>query len=483
MGKSIKVNVLLNAIRQSLSVIFPLITFPYVSRILGSIEYGKYTFSASIVNYLALLSAFGISNYAIREGARIRDDKKKISQLASDLFTVNLITSVIAYTILFILIHYSSKLQNYKLLIAIQSLCILFTTIGMDWINTIYEDFLYITVRYIIIQILALISVFLFVKSPNDTLIYCFILVCASYSGNLINLVYIRKYVHIKINVKIKLKSYLLPLFILFINSLTTVIYVNSDITMLGLFFNDREVGIYSFAVKIYNIIKYFINAIMITVVPRLTYLRELDEAKYHSYIQSVANVLLIFLLPITFGVFMLSDSIILIAGGKEYLSGDLSLKVLTFALVFALISSVFTNCILIVNRLEKCCLIATTSSACINVILNLVLIPVIGIVGAALTTVVAEMVNMIIQAFYSKKELNIRFILKAPNILSIILGSLFVVFVCLLCNRIWIGNNMLNVCARVIIAFIISVMGYGFILFLTKNDIIKKISVLHNRK
>ena len=177
MKKSIKMNALLNGIRQSLSVIFPLITFPYVSRVLGSAEYGRYTFSASIVNYLSLLAAFGISNYAVREGARIRDNKDKLDCFASDLFTINLFTSTVAYGLLFILIKYSVKLQDYKLLIAAQSLGILLTAIGMDWVNTIYEDFLYITIRSIVIQFFALMSVFLFVKGPNDTLAYCLILV------------------------------------------------------------------------------------------------------------------------------------------------------------------------------------------------------------------------------------------------------------------------------------------------------------------
>lgn len=474
MGKSIKVNALLNAIKQSLSVIFPLLTFPYVSRTLGSVEYGRYAFSTSIVSYLSLLAAFGINNYAVREGARIRNNQDKISHFASDLFTVNLITSATAYIILFILVHYSTKLQDYKLLIATQSLCIILTTVGMDWVNIIYEDFLFITIRYIVIQVLALIAVFLFVKSPNDTLIYCLILVSASYGGNLINLVYIRRYVQIKINKKINLKFYMLPLFVLFFNSLTTVIYVNSDITMLGVLYSDHDVGIYSFAAKIYNIIKYFINAVMITVVPRLAYLKEHDETKYRNYIQIIANVLLTVLLPITLGVFLLSDSLILIAGGEEYLQGNSPLKVLAFSLIFSLISSIYTNCVLIINRLEKRCLIATASSACINVVLNLILIPLIGIVGAAFTTVIAEMVNMFIQSFYSKRELDIWFGIKTKNILSIIVGSLLVIFICLVSNKIWAGNNMMNVCIRVAMAVIVSIIGYVMVLILLKNDILE---------
>lgn len=471
MKKSIKINALLNAIRQSLSVIFPLITFPYVSRVLGSAEYGRYTFSASIVNYIALLAAFGISNYAVREGARIRDDKNKLNRFASDLFTVNVFTSIVAYALLFILIKYNVKLQDYKYLILAQSLSILLTTIGMDWVNIIYEDFLYITIRYIIIQFFALLSVFWFVKGPKNTLIYCVILVCGSYGGNLINLIYIRKYVHIKWNRSIRIKPYLTPLFLLFINSLATVIYVNSDITMIGMFYGDDKVGIYSLAAKIYNIIKHFINAVMMVVVPRLAYMREIDDKKYREYVQNIMNLLMMFLLPITLGVFMMSRSLIIIAGGEEYLPGNLSLKVLAFSLIFALIGSVCTNCILILNRLEKRCLISTVISASINVGINLILIPTIGIVGAAVTTVIAEMVNMLIQAYYAKKDAGISLKVDAGNLSGILIGSGLVMIVCFAANRIWISDAVGIVCVRVVFAFMVSVIGYGAVLAVTKND------------
>ena len=122
MGKSLKTNAVLNAIRQSLSVIFPLLTFPYVSRVLGKTEYGRYTFSASIVSYFSLFAAYGIGNYAVREGARVRNEKKRIHDLASDLFSFNIWTMIISYMMLICLLIFNSKLCDYTALIIIQSL-------------------------------------------------------------------------------------------------------------------------------------------------------------------------------------------------------------------------------------------------------------------------------------------------------------------------------------------------------------------------
>ncbi|HFR3474096.1 TPA: oligosaccharide flippase family protein, partial [Streptococcus suis] len=163
-NRSLKINALLNVVRQGMTILFPFFTFPYISRIFGSTEFGKYNFSNSIVSYFALLAAFGMANFAVREGARIREDRQKFSAFASELFTFNIITTVVSIVLLIIATLSSSKLSSYTVLIFIQSVSILLTTIGLDWVNTVYEDYLYITIRYIVLQIIALILIFLLVK-------------------------------------------------------------------------------------------------------------------------------------------------------------------------------------------------------------------------------------------------------------------------------------------------------------------------------
>lgn len=472
-NKSIKVNALLNIVRQSLSVIFPLITFPYVSRILGSEEYGKYTFSSSIVSYFSLIASFGISSYAIREGARVRDNKDEINMLSSDLFTVNIITSLISYAFLFGLIIFNSKLKSYRYLIVIQGMCIFLSTVGVDWINTIYEDFFYITIRYIVIQIIALFLVFLTVNEKGDTWIYSLILVFASYGGNIINIFYIRKYVSVRLNLGVRLKKYILPLSVLCINSLATVIYVNSDITMLGFFNDNTNVGIYSFSSKIYNIIKYFINAVMIVLVPRLAYYRDKDEGIYQKYVNQLLEIILLIVCPFATGVFVLSKDLIMVAGGSEYISGDTSLKILALSLIFALMASVFTNCILLINRLEKRCLVATLSSALVNVILNILLIPHYGIEGAAVTTVIAEALSMLIQWIYSKKDLNISIKFHIRIILTAMMGCFIVWLCCILFKNLINSDDIMGAICTIVLSFLLSCIGYIIIMYFFQTEVI----------
>ena len=460
MKKSLTINAALNAIRQTLAIIFPLITFPYASRVLGNVEYGRYSFSASIISYFILIATFGINNYAVREGARIRDDKKKLENLVSDLFTISLFTTTLSMVMLILITFSSDTMVSYKYLIFIQSISIVLSAIGVDWVNTIYEDFLYITIRYIIIQILALIAIFAFVKVPNDIGKYCLILVLGSYGGNLVNICYIRKYVKLRINARLDFKKYIIPLFLLFVNSLATVIYVNSDITMLGFFANDKIVGIYAFSSKIYNV-KYLINAILIVTVPRLAYVIGKSKEKYEKFLNIIFNVLLLLLAPCVVGMCVLSKPIIMLVGGSQYLAGDGSLKILSFSLIFALIASIFSNCILIINRLEKRCLVGTVASATINVILNFILIPKIGIAGAAITTVLAEFLNMFIQAAYSRRDLNINLTISKWTILTMTFEIIVVISFSVISKMIFVKFDTLSSVFRIVFSILGSLISF----------------------
>lgn len=479
--KSLKLNAILNTIRQSLTILFPLITFPYVSRVLGTDEFGRYTFSASVVTYFQLFATFGISTFAIREGAAIRNDKKAVSGLASDLFSFNIITCTIAYVALFLLVMFNPKIHSYAGLVFIQSACMILTMLGLDWVNNVYEDFLYITIRYIVIQIIALICIFVFVRSSADTAKYCLILVGGSYGGNLLNLLYIRKYINLPRPRIFPVKEYIVPLSILFVNSLATTIYVNSDVTMIGIFLNDTEVGLYSFASKIYNILKYFINAAVIVTIPRLAAVVNKDQKEYSSLIQTVLRALLVFLLPIAAGLFMLSKQIVIVAGGKEYIGGYTSLMVLSFSLIFALLASICTNCILIIHKLEKRVLTSTIISAAINVVLNLVLIPAIGIIGAALTTVIAELTNLAIQFYFSKRDARVVFTIGLKDILSVFIGVVEVVLVCLIATNLWGSENLIDCIKQIGFSVIVSGTMYLLTLLVTKNSLIY--SLLRKKK
>ena len=243
---------------------------------------------------------------------------------------------------------------------------------------------------------------------------------------------------------------------------------MNSDITMLGFFESDAQVGVYSFASKIYNLLKQLINAVIVVSVPRIAYILKNKPKEYNAFLNKIFSSLNVILFPIIVGMFCMSDSMILLAGGKQYISGNAPLKILSIATLFAIYASLFTNCVLIVNRQEKFCLKATTISAIVNVGLNFVLLPWLGMIGAAITTVLAEFVNCGMQIHFSKPFFNWR-TLEIKTVMSCVCGSAVIGVICVICNR-SINSSLW----RMISAVLISIVVYAGILILMKNPYAK---------
>ena len=168
MAKSIAKNALYSGIRTVCSMVFPLITYPYAARVLLQDNLGKVSFAQSIVSYFALIAALGVSTYAVREGAGYRENREKIDEFGSQIFTINMVSTVIAYGLLLLLTLVWPWLQGYLALIAVQSVSIIGTTIGVDWVYNIYEDYGYITARTIVVQVISAVLLFVLVHQPND---------------------------------------------------------------------------------------------------------------------------------------------------------------------------------------------------------------------------------------------------------------------------------------------------------------------------
>lgn len=470
MKKSIKLNSVLNIIRKCCNIIIPLFTFPYVSRILGPINYGKFSFSSSIINYFLLAALLGVETYAVREGARIRNDKNKIEKFISEVFSINILSMFFSYIVLIVLAFFNKTLSNYKEIILILSPIIPLTVLGREYINTIFEDYMYITFRYIIIQIIGIVAIYLFIKNANDYLMYTIIYMLVNILGYIINLFYTQKYCSLRITKHLNLRKHIIPIMVLFCGQLAVNIYIQSDITMLGVFRTDKEVGIYSITSKIYMLTKGMINAITLVALPRISYyLGRNEKGKYNAFSNKLIQYIFLLVMPIMIGLLLFSKEILYIIGGKEYFLGNTTLMILSFALFFAVFSSIFCNGIMISNRKEKQFLIITSISAILNIVLNLFLIPAIGMIGAAISTLVSEIVVFFTSLLTTREYLKIR--IDKNNLNTVFIGTFFVFFVGVLCKIIFKGYII-----QFIAAFLLSCFVYLMVLILLKNKIVMDI-------
>lgn len=408
---SLKVNAVLNIIKQCCAIIFPLITFPYVSRTLGVEAYGKVNFSSSIISYISLLAGLGVSSYAVREGARIRDDKNKFEKFASEVFSINVVSTVIAYVLLAILVLFWKKLEPYRVLIVILSINVLLTTLGTDWINTVYEDFLYLTIRYVLCQSIAVVTTLLFVKKPDDVALYAFFSNLGTIFANILNLFYIRRTLRINVNftLKMNVKHHFRPIMLLFGNMISSMIYLYSDTTMLGILASDAAVGYYTVSSKIYSLLKQVINAVSNVLTPRLSHDFE-NKAKKNmtNNINSVLGALLVVVIPITMGMLCMGREIILLIAGKEYLEAYPALSILSVTLIFSTYACIFVSVIMLAQRKDKEILIASGISAAVNILLNLILIPQYSYNAAAFTTLISECLMLAMGIYYTHHTIKV---------------------------------------------------------------------------
>lgn len=465
--KSLKINMILNGIKGLLSVFFPLITFPYVSKILGVENIGKYNFANSIVSYFILLAGLGISTYAIREGARIRNDKDKLTKFIKEIFTINVISTAISYVLLFICMLFVPNFKSYSVLIWILSLQILFKTIGVEWIYSIFEDYKYITIRSIIFQILSIVLLFLFVHTEKDLYNYTLITVISSVGSNILNLIHSRKYNKISLTASPEFKKHMQPILILFATTITITIYVNSDITILGLLAGDYHVGLYSLSTKVYTILKSLLASIILVSIPRFSFLLSQEKKEeFKSTAEDVYKTLLTLVIPFVVGIIVLSREIILIISDATYIDASLSLSLLSIAIFFCLGAYFWGQAMLVPLKQEKKVLKITIVSAIVNIVLNILLIPTLRENMAAFTTVIAEAIAFVYCKHETKK------IVKLGNFNKIaiksMLGCIPIIIISFIMKR-FISSLIFST----IIIVILSVFCYIIFEILLRNEIV----------
>ena len=468
--KSLSVNAVLNMIRTALSVIFPLITFPYISKVLSIDNVGRYNFAYSVITYFQLFAALGINTYAIREGAKLRADYVKISQFASEVFSINVLSTGIAYIALGIAILIVPQFQGYGPLLFILSGVIITTTLGCEWVYSIYEEYLYITIRSILAYIFSLILLFTLVKQPNDILNYAIVTTVATGGANLLYVYSKKKYCNIKFlwnHKDIYIQKHIKSILMIFGNTVTTNIFVNSGVLLLGFLSTEYHVALYSVSSKVYAVVKNLLAAVIIVSVPRLSnYWGTGKKDLFKQILNQIFIALISLVLPAVIGLMVLSKEIILLISNENYLPAQNSLVILCIALILSIFNWFFTSCILIPTKNEKKVFRTTSICAVVNICINCICIPIIQENAAAIATVFAEGIGMLI-SFHYAKEFFYPFI-KKRDLISVIVGNILIAIICLICK-----NYIDTLYIRIGIAIILSVFVYGLALILLKNTIL----------
>ena len=466
MKKSLTINAMMSGIKTVLQIIFPLITFPYISNVLQVDNLGKVNFANSVCGYFLLFAGLGISSYAVREGSRYVNDREKLSAFASEMFTINMISTVLTYAALAITMIFWTKLHAYTDLMLVLSLQIFFTTIGTEWVFTIFEEYTYITIRGVIFQITSILMMFIFVKTQDDYCAYAGITVFAAAGANILNFFRARRYCTIRLTANINWKKHLKPILLIFASSFAITIYVNSDVTILAVLASDYHVGIYTVATKIYTMVKSVLASILLVSVPRLSsYAGMQDRVNFEGLFNKVFEAMILTVLPAVVGLLALSREAVLFISGESYLDAVMSLRILSVALIASLFGWLYNTCVLVPWKREGQFLIATLVSAALNVILNILLIPQFKENAAAFTTLLAELCSMVLCIYCSKGLVKVS--IERRTVGSVICGCAGIVFVCAGVKALALPNI---VC--ILMAVMGSVVVYGVLLLAFRNPL-----------
>ena len=402
--RSIKYNFVMNLILTASNFLFPLITFPYVSRVLQVEANGILAYVTSIVSYFSLVASLGIPTYGIRAAATVRDDKRKLSKVVQELLIINIVLVGFVLIIYFIMLFTFPSMLVYRELFYINAIGIVLNVLGVNWFFQAIEQYDYITVRSIIFLILSIVLKFIFLHQPIDYIIYGLILVFSSAGSNILNFKRLFQYITLKKQDKYEFVPHFKPILILFAQSLVISIYTNLDLIMLGSIKDSYEVGLYTAATKLKLILLSIVNSLGNVLLPRMSYYAKRNMKEQFERITAQAlNFTLFISFPLAvFFTLNAKESLFLLAG-EQYLGAVLSMQFLTIAVIPIGITGILGIQVLTPLEKEKYLLISVIVGAVIDLLLNFTLISSYGSSGAAFATMIAEFAVLLVQIYYTR--------------------------------------------------------------------------------
>lgn len=404
--KSLKLNFIMNAVLTMSSFLFPLISFPYVSRILLEVGTGKVSFATSLISYFLMIAQLGIPTYGVRACAKVRDDKRALTKTAHELLIINLVMTAISYGALFLALIFVPRLREERTLYLIVSLNIIFNTIGMEWLYKALEQYTYITVRSIIFKLVALVATFALVHSQEDYVIYGAITILASSASNIMNFFHARRYISLRPMGGYEFRPHLKAVAIFFAMACASTVYTNLDTVMLGFMDTDAAVGYYNAAVRIKSILVSIVTSLGTVLLPRVSYYVQHGRMEeFRKVTRKALNFVFVAALPLMLYFILFAKQGIFLLSGQRYAGAILPMQIIMPTLLFIGLSNVLGIQILTPMGKETVVLWSIVAGAVVDVALNTVLIPVFGPSGAAAGTTVAEFVVLLVQFIVLRRE------------------------------------------------------------------------------
>jgi O-antigen/teichoic acid export membrane protein len=466
---SISKNYIYNTLLTVLNIIFPLITFPYVARLLEPDGIGRVNYAQSIVGYFILLASVGIPAYGIKEVSKVRGDRDKLNKVFSELFilsTIFTLVSTLAYIVLFMFID---KMKNDSLLYIILGGNLILNIFAIDWLYSGIENYRYITIRSIVFKVVSFGLIFILIHQKSDYLFYALIFVIAISGANILNIINSRRYVSFSFR-NLDLRRHLKPVFLLFFGGIIASVYKTLDTILLGGMQGDAAVGFYAINGKIVAMSMALIMSLSNVLIPRLSfYLNNRMQKEYNELASRSLNFIYFLSFPAIVLLTSFSYELLFVFGGDKFLAASLALKFLSPIVLLTPLSAFFVFHVLLPNNQERKMMLATLAGAVVNFTLNMIFIPMFSFNATCAAMSLSEASFVITLYILSRKYLSIPLFSRGSiNYLIGAAGMLGIIFV----FRLFISNTLL----LFILGTAISSAFYILLLLLIKDEFIYKI-------
>ena len=398
-------NYFYNLLLTLTNLLFPILSFPYISRILGPEGIGKVQFVFSFAQYFALVASIGIPVYGLREIARYKQDKASRSKIFSELLVIYLITSLCLSVLYLTLINSLRYFEANHDMYQSATLIVFFSFCYIEWLYIGMEEFKAIALRSVLFKIIGLILMYFFIKERSDFRIYLYIMMLSFVGNNILSFFLIRTKVDIVFK-NLELKKHLLPLFLILGSTLATSMYTEMDTVLLGLLSDNNTVGLYTAAVKLSKVVIPFIISMGVIIIPKISKdFAERNFIEVQLTVNKVFKFLVFFAVPITFCLYVLAPELITLFSGDEFLPAANSMRLLSLLPLIIGLGHLFMCVILIPSGRNKEVLFSVFCGLGVSLILNFILIPHLKEMGSSIANVCSEIVVTIAYFYFIKKH------------------------------------------------------------------------------
>lgn len=398
--RSVKFNVLMNMILTSSSFIFPLMTVPYASRVLGTHGTGTVAFAQSLIGYFSLFAVMGITVYGVRECARIRDDYRQLSKTVQELLIILFCTTTVVYIIFLLAVFFVPKMRDQMTLMLIFSVGIWLSSFGIDWFYQAIEQYGYITARNIVFKFIALILMFILVRRASDYELYGLVTVIAGYGSNIVNMFRLRKLISFKKENKWNFRRHFKPMFSFTVSSISSGLYSQIDIVMLGFLGTTSMVGVYQLAFKIKNVLTTAIGSVGNVMLPRLSYFNQGGKKEeFEKLLVKNFNFIISCGLALTAICIICSKRLVLLVGGDSFLSSAIPLCIIAPVMLLSPANQMLSQQMIAIGK-EKAYACINFGTLILAILLSSIFVQRLGAIGAGISVTVAELLSILVRIY-----------------------------------------------------------------------------------